>query len=65
MKQQDITLDALMSPGEVAEYRGVSVKALTQERYRGTGPRFVRDGRRIRYRAKDVAAWIDANTVTR
>ncbi|OMC08539.1 helix-turn-helix transcriptional regulator [Mycolicibacterium fortuitum] len=56
-------LDRLLTPQEVADYRGITLNALSQERYRGAGPKFIRDGRRIRYRAKDIADYLDANTV--
>jgi len=36
---------------------------LAVERHRGVGLPYVRVGRRIRYRAKDIAAYLDANTV--
>lgn len=59
-----ITLDELLTRQQVAEYRGTTRAVLAQERYRGVGPKFIRDGRRIRYRAKDIAAYLDANTAT-
>ena len=62
MTTTEITLDTLLTPREVAEYRGTTEAVLAQERYRGVGPKFIRDGRRIRYRASDIAAYLDANT---
>lgn len=64
MTSPPITLDELLTPQQVADYRGTTVAVLGQERHKGTGPRFIRDGRRIRYRASDIAAWLDANTQT-
>ncbi|AQA05032.1 hypothetical protein BVC93_24450 [Mycobacterium sp. MS1601] len=56
-------LDELLTPQEVADYRGTTTAVLAQERFKGTGPKFIRDGRRIRYRASDIRAYMDANTV--
>lgn len=56
-------LDELLTPRQVAEYRGTTTGVLAQERFKGVGPRFIRDGRRIRYRASDIRAYIEANTV--
>jgi excisionase family DNA binding protein len=56
-------LDELLTPREVAEYLGTSESVLAVDRYHGRGLPYVRVGRRIRYRAKDIAAYLDANTV--
>lgn len=50
----------LMTPAALAALLGRSVPALAQLRYRGTGPRFIRAGGRIRYRRADVEAWLSA-----
>ncbi|QFS93783.1 hypothetical protein FIV07_23755 [Mycobacterium sp. THAF192] len=55
----------LATPGEVAAYRRTSEAALAQERYRGTGPRFKKLGKRVFYDWVDVEAWIEANTLQR
>jgi hypothetical protein len=56
-------LDELLTANQVAEYLGTSERVLAVERHRGVGLPYVRVGRRIRYRAKDIAAYLDANTV--
>lgn len=56
-------LDELLTPQQVAAYRGTTTGVLAQERFKGVGPRFIRDGRRIRYRASDIRAYIEASTV--
>ena len=56
-------IDELLTSPEVAKIRKTTVGALAQERFNGTGPRYIRDGRRIRYRASDIRAYLDANTV--
>jgi predicted DNA-binding transcriptional regulator AlpA len=53
----------LIAPPQLAEYIGVTVQRLAEWRHHGTGPRFIRAGRLIRYRPEDVNAWIEAQTV--
>lgn len=50
----------LLTPRDASAYLGRSVPALAQLRYRGTGPRFIHAGGRIRYRLADVEAWLSA-----
>lgn len=57
-------LDELLTPQQVADYRGTTVAVLAQERHKGAGPKFIRDGRRIRYRASDIRDYLTANTET-
>ena len=54
----------LLTPDQVADLLGVSKSLLTQWRTDNVGPRFIRQGRVIRYRHSDVADWVDAATVT-
>lgn len=49
---------------EAAEYLGIEPHTLVQWRYRGQGPAYVKSGRFVVYRLKDLDAWLDANTVT-
>ncbi|PYY38852.1 AlpA family transcriptional regulator [Curtobacterium sp. MCPF17_046] len=54
-------MDVLLTPQAVSEIAGVSVSALAQMRYRGTGPVYRQlSARTIRYREADVQTWIDA-----
>lgn len=55
--------DELLTPAQVAEYRGTTTGVLAQERHAGKGPKYIRDGRRIRYRASDIREYLDQNTV--
>ncbi len=55
--------DALLLPRDVAALRCTTENALAQERWRGRGPRYVRDGRRVLYRAGDLADYIAAHTI--
>ena len=50
----------LATPAEVADYLGVPVNTLTAWRYRGTGPRYCKIGRHVRYRWSDVEAFVAA-----
>lgn len=53
----------LATAAEVAEYLGTTVAQLAQQRYHGTGPRFVKIGtRRVMYRWSDVEAFLDEQT---
>lgn len=46
-----------------SELTGLSPRALDTLRYRGGGPRYVRIGRRIRYRSDDLRAWMERDPV--
>jgi hypothetical protein len=54
-------LGQLLEPHEVAEYLGVPTGTLANWRYQGRGPAFVRHGRFVRYRAVDIATWLQTN----
>lgn len=43
---------------------GVNAATLKTWRRRGIGPPYVRFGNRVRYRVRDVEAWLAAHTVT-
>lgn len=55
--------DALFTPRHVAPYRHMTENALAQERFAGTGPRYIKLGKRVYYRASDLKAWLDTHTV--
>jgi predicted DNA-binding transcriptional regulator AlpA len=57
--------DRLLTEVQAAEILNLSVRTLQAWRLRGAGPSFVRAGRAIRYRHRDLLAWMDANTVGR
>lgn len=54
---------ALATPQEVAEYRRTTVGQLKYERYQGTGPDYIKNGRRVFYYWKDVYDWLEGNKV--
>jgi hypothetical protein len=58
-------LPPLAKPAEVAEYLHTTTASLAQDRYRGTGPNFIKRGSRVLYRWSDVLEWLDRNTFQR
>jgi hypothetical protein len=50
---------------EVAEYLRTTTAALAQDRYKGSGPKFIKRGSRVLYRWSDVLEWLDRNTIQR
>lgn len=47
-----------ISPEQLAAELSIPVKTLYQWRWRGTGPRGHRIGRHLRYRRRDIEAWL-------
>ena len=60
--EQKCTHGELIKPTDLADRLGKSAAVLANMRYLGTGPKFIKVGKSIRYRASDVEAWLDANT---
>jgi hypothetical protein len=54
----------LLTEAQASEITGLPVASLKTERCRGLGLPYVKLGRRVRYRADDVAAYIAAHTIT-
>ena len=53
-------LDCLINEYEAADFLGYSVRALQNWRVRGGGPKFIKvSARSIRYRRRDLNAWIE------
>lgn len=53
----------LLNDAEVAELCGLAVNTVRNWRCQGTGPAFVKLGKRaVRYRAEDVRAFMDGTT---
>jgi len=46
-----------LSPEQAAFYLGLTTRTLQEYRSNGTGPRFRRHGRYIRYHIDDIDAW--------
>lgn len=55
--------DSLLTELQAADILNLSTRTLQAWRVRGSGPSFVHAGRAIRYRRRDLCAWMDANTV--
>lgn len=51
--------ERVLTPEEVAEYLGSTKSWLAQMRYRGDGPRFLKMGRLVRYRERDLIEWLE------
>lgn len=63
LRSQD-DLDTLIDEKEAASMVCYSVRALQNWRHRGGGPAFVKvSARSVRYRRRDILAWIEARTV--
>ncbi|WP_327009037.1 helix-turn-helix domain-containing protein [Dactylosporangium sp. NBC_01737] len=50
----------LLTVDEVAAYLRIPQATLYQWRYHRTGPRAIKVGRHLRYRAVDVETWLDS-----
>jgi predicted DNA-binding transcriptional regulator AlpA len=57
-------VDPLLNPKQAARTVGLSVRTLERHRLAGTGPRYTRLGRLIRYRECDLAEWVRASLRT-
>jgi len=57
------SIGELYSPQELADVLGVSRSTVYQWRVHGTGPKAIRVGKHTRYRASEVVAWLDANSI--
>jgi hypothetical protein len=55
--------DALLPEAHAAQLLNLSIRTLQAWRLTSRGPAFVRAGRAVRYRRRDLLAWMDANTV--
>jgi hypothetical protein len=56
--------DELLTEMHAADSLRLSVRTLQAWRTKGFGPAFVRAGRAVRYRRRDLITWIEANTVS-
>jgi len=63
--QHSISVTDVLTELEAARRLGVSLSGLRKWRNDGTGPRFVRLGRLIRYRAPDLESWLSDRIVSR
>ena len=52
----------LITPGTLAERWNVTIATLSQWRWNGRGPQYLKLGRRVMYRIQDIAAFEDQKT---
>ena len=52
----------MLTPKELAKYLGIATHTLSTYRMCGTGPKYIKLGRVIRYKFVDVLDWIDAKS---
>ena len=52
--------DTKLRPIELAEREGVPLATVYNWNSTGTGPRYMKIGRHVRYRLRDVVAWEDS-----
>jgi predicted DNA-binding transcriptional regulator AlpA len=58
-------IDPLLSPSQTADYTGLTKPTLQRHRTDGTGPRFIKLGkRRVAYRLSDLKAWLEVRAAT-
>lgn len=58
------TLPVLMDQRAAADYLGCSVKKLERDRWVGPEIPYIKIGRAVRYRASDLAAYVERNVVS-
>lgn len=56
--------DALLTEAQAGSFLNLSVRTLQAWRLRGGGPCYVKCGRAVRYRRRNLVEWMDANTTT-
>ena len=59
---QQAKVETLLTTEQAAWLLRISRKTLERMRVEGRGPRFVKIGRCVRYRQRDLLAWITTNT---
>jgi hypothetical protein len=62
-------LDEWLTPAEAAKLAKLSVRTLSDKRWKGTGPAYTKlspgKGGRVRYRRRDVLAWLAGDQTVR
>lgn len=62
--QNQVQLPLLMTEQDLAKYVSKSIYWCQRARWDGSGPKFVKLGRHVRYRAQDVLEWVNAGERT-
>ncbi|MEF3119735.1 helix-turn-helix domain-containing protein [Kocuria flava] len=56
--------EKLLTPAELAEYLHTTTGNLAQMRFQGTGPAFIKAGRKVLYAESDIRTWLAAGRRT-
>lgn len=66
IKQQSWLKDLpdVISPGQFAEASGISLSTIAYWRHKGTGPRFMKINRMVRYRKCDLIEFFNSKLCT-
>ena len=56
--RDELLLEPLMSPADLATYLNVPLETTRRWRVHGVGPRGAKVGRHVRYMPADVLAWV-------
>lgn len=63
MREYELAPDsALFTQETVAALRDCSIALIERDRWAGTGVRFIKTGRLVRYRKKDIREWLENHT---
>jgi predicted DNA-binding transcriptional regulator AlpA len=54
------TIEALLNEHDVAGLTGLSLASVRRWRLLRQGPKYIKIGAAVRYKAKDVLAWLDS-----
>ena len=57
--------DMIASRDMPVRFPGTTDASWAQHRYRGTGPKYVKVGRKVFYRVADLNEWLERHTMTR
>jgi predicted DNA-binding transcriptional regulator AlpA len=60
VEKNETSVTSLLSESDVAKITKVSITTLWRWRRDGTGPKYLRFGKLIRYQMEDLAAWINS-----
>ena len=59
-----VSMPRLLDQNDLAKYLKKSISWCERARFIGDGPRFIKIGRNVRYRAEDILDWIAENART-
>lgn len=54
--------EVYLTESDLAERLHISPRTIQRQRLEGTGPKFVKAGRRVLYRLSDIEAWLKSRT---